>query len=379
MVVWSGYRAGPWAIRSLRSAGWEVLALHPDDVGGGRSTACLRPARCPSPSQASGAFVERVAAICREARVEVVLPLDEDAVRVLADAGPTLGGATVVGPDAAQYRALCDKRGLKETARAVGVGHPRSATVAADGSGADPMPPLPSVVKARVTGTVPGAGSVSVVSTPAERDAILARYRGAGVDAVVEELIQSEHWSVHCVRGGEGAFAAVTAVILRTYPRTAGMPSVFEVRPTHPAVAEAARRLLDAVDYRGPANVQLFARDGEMLVHDVNLRVPAGVAWAMRSGLDLPAAGVAAALGRTWGSRDLPTRPGLRYLSIVDELRSLGQGRRPSGATVASRGSTMLDPPLRDPLWIGEKAVDAAGRALRRGRRRAGIRRRASP
>ena len=44
LVLWTGYRAGPWAVRSLRRAGHRVVAAHDAGRGsGGRSAAAPRP------------------------------------------------------------------------------------------------------------------------------------------------------------------------------------------------------------------------------------------------------------------------------------------------------------------------------------------------
>jgi predicted ATP-grasp superfamily ATP-dependent carboligase len=147
-------------------------------------------------------------------------------------------------------------------------------------------------------------------------------------------------------------------------------------------VADAARRVLDVAGYVGSANVQFLERDGELLVHDVNLRPPAPVALAMRAGLDLPAAGLAAALGLPLGP-ERPVGGGFGYLSLVDELRAARQARRaPPGSpsarqvvreVVAAAVSprVLVDPPITDPLWI-PPVLSAAARS--RARRLAGRR-----
>ena len=148
------------------------------------------------------------------------------------------------------------------------------------------------------------------------------------------------HHTVHCVLG-EDAFHAMTGHIVRSHPRAAGMPSILEADGGEGPAADAAHRLLASVGYRGPANVQLFSREGEMLVHDVNLRPPAPVALSMRAGLDLPALGLAAGLGLPIGP-PAPVRGGWRYVSLVDELRALQDvGGAPAGAP--GRGAIARD------------------------------------
>jgi predicted ATP-grasp superfamily ATP-dependent carboligase len=375
LIVFTGYRAGPWACRSLAAAGHRVIGVHPEDEGSGRSSACTRPRPCPSPAKAPDAFVAWLRDLCAEEGVDAVLPMDEDSLRLFAATSPDLGPARVIGPDAAQYAAVCDKGELGRTAAAAGVGHPRSATVGAGGPDAE-WPPLPSVVKSRSTEAVGDLEGVVRVATAAARDAAVGRLTEAGHDAVVEELMTGEHWTVHCVRDGEGRFAAVAARIVRTLPRGAGMPSIFEVGPPDGPAVRAARSLIDAIDFRGPCNVQVFAANGDTAVHDVNLRVPASVALAICAGLDMPAAGLEAGLGGDW-SAPAPAAPGLRYVSLVDELRALAHGSNGDGgpsrgrvardilsATTSRRA--VVDPPLSDLFWVPQTLSAAARPRVRR-------------
>ena len=379
VAVWTGYRAGPWAIRSLRAAGWDVVAMHPEDEGAGRSTACLRPLRCPSVAHDEEAFVASVVRTCRETGARAVLPMGEEAVRVLAEHAPDLGATVLVGPDADQYAGLCDKRTLGENAARVGVSTPPGVVVTSEGPAGD-WPPLPSYVKTR-DGVAPDRSTAAVrVETPDARGVAVAELIDAGCTALVEERIAAPQWVVHGVRSADGTFAGVCAATVRNFPRGAGSPTVSVAGPPDHPVIDATRRLFEAVGYVGPGNAQFFVRDGDLMVHDVNLRLPASVGIAIRVGLDVPALGVAAALGES--VRPFTYRPGLRYVSIGDEVKGLGDHTpaEAGGATRAEVGrdilrgvlgrGTMIDPPLTDPLWIGSDLLAAARRTARRIRAR---------
>jgi len=390
VVLWTGYRPGPWALRSLRAAGYSVIGVHPEGRGGGRSVACLHPRRCPSPASAPEATLEALERLFAREHVAAVLPLDEDCTSLLASAAPSLGPAVVVGPNSRQYRLLCDKDELARTAREAGVGAPEGVTVTGAGaSGA--WPPLPSVVKARRSANCPGRlDGVVVAATPAQRDTAVRRLVEAGVDARVEECVHAAHLSVHAMRWAGGAMDARAFRIVRTQPREAGMPSLFTEEPDGAGAIDAARRLLDAAGYVGAANVQLFERDGHLLVHDVNLRPPATIALSMRAGLDLPRLAVDAALGRPRAAGPARARRPVRYLSLVDELKALAGARGArAGASSGRLGIlrdlahgalsrvTVLDPPPRDLLWMLLEADAAVHRAV--GRRRGTARRASQP
>ena len=152
------------------------------------------------------------------------------------------------------------------------------------------------------------------------------------------------------------------------------MPSVISVPAREGPAIDAARRVLDQVDYRGLANVQLFERgDGLFVVHDVNLRPPAPVALSITAGLNLPALAVEAVLGQEWATATRAADAVRVRLTVRrDEgaarrrLRERGDGGLRRGARVRGRGRRLVDPPLRDPLWLARVPRAAARRARAR-------------
>jgi predicted ATP-grasp superfamily ATP-dependent carboligase len=379
LVVATDFRAGPWAVRSLRAAGYPVLGAHRAGLmAGGRSLACPRPLRYPSPTGDRGRFVAVLRAICERERVAVVLPSAEDTARVLAEEEPELAGAVVAGPGRAAYAALCDKGRLAEAAERAGIDHPRTVIAGAAGP-AGPWPALPSVVKPRISGEdLHGAAAAVSVRTAAERDLAVATLAAAGLEAVVQERVEGVRWVGHCVRERDGRLDLVASRIDFDYPRMAGTASVQRTVLDAPALLERGiGRLLDSVGYVGPATVSFLAAGGRMVVHDVNLRLGASLGLVIRSGLDMPRRAVEAALG-------LPAAPAaprreVRYarvdgevMAAVDAVRGRGNGDRPHrvlgrlvGAALARDG--MVDPPPLDPFW----AAGLAGRAALAGARRA--------
>lgn len=373
LIVWSGYRPGPWAARSLAAAGYRVIASHPTGAAGGRSTACLAPRRYPPPAD-EASFLGWLARTCRDRGVAVVLPLDEDVVRLLAERAPDLNGAVVAGPDGRQFHALCDKLELAATAAAAGVDHPHSIEVGPDGPDG-PWPPLPSIVKPRTSISDARRAPVLAVRTEAQRTRAIDHLLEAGITAVVQEQIVGQAWVLHCVRGAHGT-GMVAARVTTTYPRVVGTSSVSTVVPPPPGLAEAATRLLDAVDYRGPCCMNLLERDGRYYFHDVNLRLAASVGAAVAAGFDQPRHGVEAALGRFRPPVGTAIRS-ITYVPMQGEGAALADAigariderpwdiaRRMLAAAVAP--GRQLDPPLRDPLWLARSLAAGAGRAAGR-------------
>ncbi len=360
LVLWVGHRAGPWTCRSLERGGYRVLRAHPAGDTGGRSAACMRPLRYPSATAEPDAFLEFVARTCRERAVDAVLPLDEDIVRLLAERAPDLGGAAVAGPDAAQYRALCDKAELPASARRAGVDHPYTIEVGAGGADGD-WPDLPCIVKPRISGSSGLWEKPMLATTAAERDAAVRDLVAAGVPALVQERVVGPRHVGHCVLSDHG-FDFLGFRVDRDYPRGAGPASVMHTAVVPAPVVEGTRRLLDLVGYRGPCSLSFIERDGRFMVHDVNLRLGATVEGSIRAGFDIPGRSVEAALGRP--SPPLAPATPTRYVRFDGELKELVRALRRRGgdesaaalarwlgAGLVSR-RTVLDPSPFDPSWV---------------------------
>ncbi len=360
LVLWVGHRPGPWTCRSLERHGYRVLRAHPAGARDGRSPGHMRPLRYPSPTAEPEAFLDFVARTCLTRGVSAVLPLDEDIVRLLAEAAPDLGGAVVAGPDATQYAALCDKGLLALTASRAQVDHPY--TLEVPGAPADAVwPDLPCIVKPRLSGSSGLWEKPMLATTAAERDAAVTALVEAGIPALVQERLIGPRYVGHCVLSDHG-FDFLGFQVNRDYPRGAGPASVMHTAVVPAPVIDATRRLLDLVGYRGPCSLSFIERDGRFFVHDVNLRLGATVEASIRAGFDIPGRSVEAALGRP-SPRLPPLRP-VRYVRFDGELKQLirsVRGRAPDdsperlarwlGDGFVSRG-TVLDPSPADPSWV---------------------------
>jgi carbamoyl-phosphate synthase large subunit len=379
LVLATEFRAGPWACRSLRRAGFEVIGAH-HEGGGGRSLQCPRPLRYPSPSNDADGFRDAVAEICRSRRVSAVLPVSEDATRALADAPPDLAGAVLVGPTPEQYAAACDKAALAGAAAASRVAHPPTVLVTRAGP-SGPWPRLPAIIKPRVLGEDGGdVPPVIVAETAEQREAAVRRYIDAGPEPIVQELVGGQPWSVHAVSRRSGVLATAIRVAA-TYPRRVGTTSHARTSAPPPGLLEGAARLLAHLAYRGPCSFNYMERDGVFHVHDVNLRLSSSVGLSISSGLDVPALAVADALGLP--DPGVPPRGrAMTYVRWDGEARALRDAlRSDSGESpgtlarrlargVLARGH-IVDPPPLEPFLLLRRTQTTARAAARRARRRA--------
>ncbi|HWH15318.1 MAG TPA: hypothetical protein VNT51_11285 [Miltoncostaeaceae bacterium] len=366
------FRAGPWACRSLRGAGFRVVGA--DGLGrSGRSLQCPKPLRVPSAAREPAAFRAAVAELCRCEGIAAVLPVSEDATRVLAMDPPDLSGAVLVGPTRPQFAALCDKAALAAAAGFAGVDHPETVVVPPGGA-PEAWPPLPSIVKPGMLGEDAPVAAAVAVDTPAERRRALEDVWRAGATAIVQEFVTGRRWSVHGVRSGEGYWASAI-LVAASYPRTVGTTSFARCVTPPPGLLEATERLLALVDYRGPCSFNVIERDGRFLVHDVNLRLSSSIALTIHSGLDVPALAVAGALGLP--AAGAPPRPGAAYVrldgegaALVDALRAGDVRDAATRAALIARAATaddhVLDPPVLEPFRLAESLRGQAERRARR-------------
>jgi carbamoyl-phosphate synthase large subunit len=296
-------RAGRAACRSLRRAGHRVVGTAGDTSsaarGGGLYCHVVRV--MPQPTVDPTGFLAAVDDVIESDGVDVAIQTDNEAATQLFSLHPP-NGAVAVGPDAAQFAALCDKARLGESAAAAGVDSPRTVVVREGDETAD-LPTPPVIVKPVAAGTGAGAlhsdGPPRVAHDERERDRFVADLVSLLGAAVVQEQVVGNAWRVHFVADAS-AFVGVPVLTRLSVPRDAGMSTVQYVPSSAPeALFNGAEALVRASGYVGPGSVQFFERDGCFLVHDVNLRLPATVALSIAAGLDLPRLAVERALGRS--------------------------------------------------------------------------------
>lgn len=323
-----GWGPGTWACKSLASAGFNVIAGEDEDRVPNRTRYASELVRYPAPGRDPDGFLTSVEEICTRRRVAAVLPSDDRILGRLITDQPCPEGVCVIGPTADQYRKLCDKLALDRLAETCGFSTPTRVVAGRDGRPSGPWPPLPSMVKPRGLRTCEGfvLSKPTLVRSAVERDTAVRRLVEKAGEAIVEEHICGTAWRVHFVRDRK-TMLAMTIRSVRSYPPYTGQSSVQRVTAATPDLIELARRLLEAVDYRGPGSIQAIERDGRFFVHDVNLRLPVTVGLTIRAGLDMPRLAVEAALGAELPSGAGPF-PHLTYVRLAAETMHLLDGLR---------------------------------------------------
>jgi predicted ATP-grasp superfamily ATP-dependent carboligase len=372
-----GWRSGPWACRSLRRAGFEVITGEDEGRVSNRTRFSSELVRHPPVSEDPERFVDWAIDISKRRRLAAVLPLDDEVVHLLSGHFPTEASNTaLVGPTPDQYRRLCDKAALAEIGSRAGFIQPPQVLVL-DAAQTTGLPALPNMVKPRTPGMASADGLVTVkpilVSTEEERSRAIGDLVARVGEALVEGRVEGIPWRVHFVRTRTG-IATLNLRTVRSYPPTTGQSSVQRVTYTRPDLNEAVGALLAEVEYLGPGSAQVIETAHGYFVHDVNLRLPVSVGATIAGGLDMPRLAVEAALGKDVSHEVIPNTR-VTYISLLAELQQLRDGLRRRGGsaspgrvaldilTAATRPGGIIDPlNVRDPLPIFLGVAEVARR-----------------
>jgi carbamoyl-phosphate synthase large subunit len=230
-------------------------------------------------------YVEALAGLVRDHRVELVVPLTDLDQALLARARQTLAPALVLVPAPEACEAMHDKLRAHRFFVQHGIPSPRSwapGDVAADAR-------YPLLVKTRE-----GFGSRHIyrAADPGELEFFL---RYTPVDSFVQEACLGEEFSID-------VFCDVQGRCLNAIPRTMiqskGGESIKGMSIKDDELIAHGARVAEAVGIVGPANVQCFRElDGSLPVTDVNLRFGGGFPVPLAAGSRYPELALALARG----------------------------------------------------------------------------------
>jgi predicted ATP-grasp superfamily ATP-dependent carboligase len=297
-----------------------------------------------------------VAALVRSAserRIDLVIPVGEEAVLLLSDARERFGDGTLLAlPDADAFEIARDKLATVELATRLGVPTPRTilARTAAEAllEAADLRWPV--VLKPQASRTVRGRGEVDAfgVTYAADRAALEAEMSAfEGRCAVLlQEYSGGEGHGVGLLMDRGKPLLAFQHRRLREVPFTGGPSSLRESVALDPTLFDHSVRLLEALEWTGPAMVEFkVGPDGASLM-EINGRLWGSLALAVKSGVDFPGRMVDLFLSppaEPSPARDLRYSVGVRSRDLNLELSWI--------ASVLGRRSTypfLGAPPRRD-------------------------------
>jgi predicted ATP-grasp superfamily ATP-dependent carboligase len=299
-------RAALATVRSLGRAGHRVYVCAARERSlAGASRYCREAARTPSPLTDGERYVETIAALLKRWSIEVLIPVSEQALRLLLPAGFESTGVRVPFPSAAAFTAISDKGELLRRCGSFDLAVPRQRAVQAPDDVADAEASLTFPLVVKPTRSVVNAknGAIKTGVTYAADVMALRRCLAALPPAVFPVLLQER-----ILGPGTGLFvllwdgelvAAFAHRRLREKPPAGGVSVYSESAPVDPKLLERGVGLLRDVGWRGVAMLELKTdgRTGRPYVMEVNGRLWGSLQLAIDAGVDFPELLVACALG----------------------------------------------------------------------------------
>lgn len=321
LVTGAGGPAGVAVIRSLlRRGGIRVVAADMDAYASGLYLVPATDRRLVPPGLADD-FGDRVLALCRDERVDVLFPTVDVELPVIARRAPEFAehGTAVASPSLETLTVCLDKFLLAQRCAGV-LPVPRTELLSpAAAEGRD----FPVIVKPRR-----GAGSrgIQLVESAAELLAL-----GTDDTRLVQDHLPGEEFSVDVLAGLDGS---VIAAVPRSRLRVDSGVSVAGRTVRDPELESAARAVAVAIGLTTVANVQL-KRDsaGRAALLEVNPRFPGAMPLTVAAGVDMPSLTLDLALGRP-----VPARVEFQELAVVRYLEDvfLDPSEILDGATVTN-------------------------------------------
>jgi predicted ATP-grasp superfamily ATP-dependent carboligase len=309
LVTDSDNRSALAATRSLGARGHFVLTAGTSP----RSLAAVSRfssgfAPYPAPSTDPDGFVAAVAAMAREHRIDVVLPMTDITTLLLTQQRDKLPeGCRLPFPSQDIVALAANKAHVMRLAEKLGVPIPSTVYVDDPAQLARLLPGLsyPIVVKparSRVR-TANGFSSTGVTYAhdAAELQRCASAMRPEEFPLLLQERIRGPGVGLFACYENGRAIARFAHRRIREKPPSGGVSVLRESAPLDPDAVEYSDRLLGALGWRGVAMVE-FKRDesdGSLKLMEINGRFWGSLQLAIDAGVDFPALAVAMAAGET--------------------------------------------------------------------------------
>jgi predicted ATP-grasp superfamily ATP-dependent carboligase len=296
LVTDAGRGSAVTIIRSLGRQGWRVVAADASRSSlGFRSRHVAERLVYPPPTRAPREFVRSILDAVARWRVDLVIPVTDQAILPLSDARAELAGVVRVAmPGAEALRAVTDKRATLELAQRLGVPTPRGELVDSADAAREAASRLgwPVVLKPRSSATfrdraVVEAHEVTYANDPEEVTRRLRDFEGR-VEILVQEYCTGEGCGVGLLMSEGRSLAAFQHRRLHEVPLTGGASSLRESVPLDPVLYDHSVRLLGAIGWTGLAMVEFKVGPRGPTLMETNGRVWGSLPLAVASGVDFP-------------------------------------------------------------------------------------------
>lgn len=314
LITDGNQRAALAAARSLVGAGYAVaVAAHRPWSLAGVSRGVRRLRLTTDPLADPEGFAQEIGALAGQLGVRVLLPVTDASVDAVLTGARHVPPSTVLPfPSLEMFRQASNKAALLDYARAAGLAVPE--TVRLDGPDAE-LPGadfFPAVLKPHRSVVPSGGGGgggggsrrehldVRFVSTrSACRESLRALPAGA-FPILLQQRVQGSGEGLFVLRWNGRVIAEFAHRRLREKPPEGGVSVFRESIALERGLADAGRRLLEALNWQGVAMIECKrdAATGRPVLMEVNGRLWGSLQLAIDAGVDFPALLVACALGK---------------------------------------------------------------------------------
>ena len=288
-------------VRSLGRRGLRVVAAETSRLAqAGFSRFCAARAVYPSPARGVGEFQEGLRRILEAHRPEVLMPMTERTILAMASARREIESRTRLAPLPSEesLRVAFDKQATIGLAASLGIAVPRTVVLPnpSDFAAVRSRLTYPAVIKPRCSeylaadGGMAKGGPPEYCFGPDDLEAAYLSVHRRAPSPLIQEFIPGEGYGLSALydRGRPRALFAHRR--LRMIQPTGSGSSLRESIPPPPDMAEAARTLLEALQWHGVAMVEFKrdARDGRPRLMEINGRFWNSLPLAIASGVDFP-------------------------------------------------------------------------------------------
>ena len=295
LVTDAGRSSAVAIIRSLGRGHWHVIAGDADESSPGfHSIHTRRAIRYTSPAEDPPTFVDEMVQLAQDERLDLIIPVTDDAILPLAAARSRFPGSTHLAlPNNEQLEAVHDKLATIALAERLGVPVPRTELVTSVGEAARHCRRLgwPVVLKPRYSRVLVGDRIIArqVQYASSLRDLAQA-FADAGdqVEFLMQEYWAGEGTGVELLLDRGTPLLAFQHRRLREVPPSGGPSSYREAVSVDPSLLRQATVLLRELQWTGLAMVEFKSGVHGARLMEINGRIWGSLPLALASGIDFP-------------------------------------------------------------------------------------------
>jgi carbamoyl-phosphate synthase large subunit len=308
LITGAGTTTAITALKGLRAGEDPTIQVVMGDMKADCAGAHLGDELVLMPSAGAPDFVEQVIGICRDRRIDLVIPIiDYEFIGWARAAGRLAEAGTQVAISPVAALRICEEKDQTERYfRSLGI--PAVTTWRAEEIREPAGLPFPVYLK-------PRCGRASLDNYRAED---LEEYRFSlkkVPDAIVQPYVRGTEVTIDTMSDLRGRFlAACPRIRLEVKSGQAYRSRTIEA----PELVAMARRIVEGLPIHGPSNIQCFLTDSGPMFFEINARFGAGSILSIRAGMNGPMALVALARGQA--PPDLTPRPGVMMFRYWQEV-----------------------------------------------------------